>query len=252
MTKRRRPSPSSVIACLALFFAVAGGSAIALQGRNTVDSGDIKPKAVKTSDIANNAVTTRKLKNNHVRTADIQNGQVRRADLAPDESFHRVGAAGEPQFGNGGENDCFWSEVSQPPPVGDPFMEPAFYMDHQGIVRLTGAVVQTDGLGGDGACDDTQDAFVFTLPPAYRPPELMVFSSGLTDSGVLVAGTQILLGPGVTLPAGTVAVSGGTPPASAVLDGVSFRAAGTGVGLPRRGGTTRISAEMVEMIGLGD
>ena len=54
----RRPSPTTVIACLALFFAVAGGSAIALKGRNSVDSGDIKPKAVKTSDIANNAVTT--------------------------------------------------------------------------------------------------------------------------------------------------------------------------------------------------
>src|ERR671916_3119764 len=97
----RRPSPATVIACLALFFAL-GGSAIALQGRNSVNSGDIKPKAVKTSDIANNAVTTRKIKNNHVRAADIQNnavgtgeirnGQVRTGDIAPAENIHLVGA----------------------------------------------------------------------------------------------------------------------------------------------------------------
>ena len=72
----KRPNPTTVIACLALFFAVAGGSAIALQGRNSVDSGDIKKGNVKTSDIRNNAVTTKKIKNNHVRAADIQNNAV--------------------------------------------------------------------------------------------------------------------------------------------------------------------------------
>ena len=97
LKKLGRPSPAIVIACLALFFAVAGGSAIALQGSNTVDSGDIKPKAVKTSDIANNAVTTKKIKNNHVRAADIQNnavgtgeirnGQVRNGDIVPAEAL---------------------------------------------------------------------------------------------------------------------------------------------------------------------
>ena len=114
--KLGRPSPATVIACLALFFAVAGGSAIALPGRNSVDSGDIKPKAVKTSDIANNAVTTKKIKNNHVRAADIQNnavgtgeirdGQVRTGDLAAQEAFHLVGQPGEPAFSNGVEGDC--------------------------------------------------------------------------------------------------------------------------------------------------
>ena len=119
MTKKLgRPSPATVIACLALFFAVAGGSAIALQGRNSVDSGDIKPKAVKTSDIANNAVTTKKIKNNHVRAADIQNnavgtgeirnGQVRAANIAPAENVRLVGTPGNPTFATGGEGDCIW------------------------------------------------------------------------------------------------------------------------------------------------
>src|SRR6187455_2148954 len=94
----RRTNPSTVIACLALFFAVAGGSAIALKGKNTVDSGDIKKGQVKTSDLANNAVTTKKIKN----------GQVRPADLAADEAFHKVGTPGNPSFGNGGEGDCLW------------------------------------------------------------------------------------------------------------------------------------------------
>ena len=120
MRERRRPSPTTVIACLALFFAVAGGSAIALQGRNSVDSGDIKRLAVKVSDIANNAVTTRKIRKNHVRASDVQNdaigtgelrdGQVRVADLAPAEPMRLLGAVGQPSFGNGGQEDCRLAE----------------------------------------------------------------------------------------------------------------------------------------------
>ena len=245
---RSRPSPAVVIACIALFFAVAGGSAIALKGKNTVDSGDIKNKQVKTSDLANNAVTTKKIKGNAVRTSDIQNGQVRKADLAPDEAFRKVGTPGQPAFGNGGEGDCLWSELSQPG-IGDPFNEPAFYKDAHGVVRLTGAVQSLDGPGGDGACGDQQDNFIFTLPVGYRPPEIMAFSSLGTEQ-IVVVGAQDLVTPSGTLPAGTVALSG-APPTQLILDSVSFRAAGPGTGLPRKGADAHLSQEMTEMLGLG-
>ena len=46
----RRPSPAFVLATIALLVAL-GGSAIALPGKNSVDSGDIKNGQVKTKDM---------------------------------------------------------------------------------------------------------------------------------------------------------------------------------------------------------
>src|SRR5215212_4048281 len=226
----RRMSPSTVIACLALFFAVAGGSAIALKGRNTVDSGDIKKGQVKTSDLANNAVTAKKIKPNAVRTSDIRNGQVRKADLAPPEAFHRIGASGEPPFSNGGQNDCLWSKFTVP--GLDPFEAPGFYKDPFGQVHLTGALVNANGPGGDGACDadDINDSILFTLPPAYRPLKLDVLTAyqfdGATDgvAQLLVNGdTPFVNGPTI-IPAGAVipAELGGSPGNQVVLDGLNF------------------------------
>lgn len=60
---RGRLTFSNAASALALFLAVGGGSAFALAGRNTVDSGDIRNRQVKTADIANNAVTRAKIKN---------------------------------------------------------------------------------------------------------------------------------------------------------------------------------------------
>lgn len=51
MSKRlRRPSPALVIALIALFAALSG-AAIALPGKNTVDSGDVKKNTLKGKDI---------------------------------------------------------------------------------------------------------------------------------------------------------------------------------------------------------
>jgi hypothetical protein len=52
---RRLPSPALVVAIVALVAAL-GGSAVALQGKNTVKSNDIAPSAVKGKDIATGAV----------------------------------------------------------------------------------------------------------------------------------------------------------------------------------------------------
>jgi hypothetical protein len=59
---RRRPSPAMAVAFVALLAAVSG-TAVALPGRNTVDSGDLKRGAVKNVDIARGAVTGSKVRN---------------------------------------------------------------------------------------------------------------------------------------------------------------------------------------------
>ena len=247
LKKLGRPSPATVIACMALFFAIAGGSAIALQGRNTVDSGDIKPNAVKKSDIANNAVTTGKIKNNHVRAADIQNnavgtgeirnGQVRTADIAPAESIHLIGAPGEPAFGNGGEGDCIWSSA---PSIALPYayrLNPAgFFKDALGYVHLTGFLFPQSGPGGDGSCggaagETSEDTIAFVLPEGYRPlnDELRVGSGG----AAVIIGTTPLSDPPDFFPAGAVtAISPGGP---ILLDGTVFEPVGAAGGIPRRG-----------------
>jgi hypothetical protein len=51
---------SNIIGFIALFFAL-GGVAVALPGTNTVDSGDLRPGAVKSVDIRGSAVTGPKL-----------------------------------------------------------------------------------------------------------------------------------------------------------------------------------------------
>ncbi len=70
---RRHPSPAMVVAFVALLAALSG-TAIALPGTNTVDSGDIK----------NNNVRSKDIRNNNVRGTDIRTGAVASGDVADD------------------------------------------------------------------------------------------------------------------------------------------------------------------------
>ena len=76
----RRPTPAMAVAFVALVAALSG-TAIALPGRNTVDSGDIKNKQVKGKDLANNAVTGKKVKNGAVGSADVGNDSLTGDDI---------------------------------------------------------------------------------------------------------------------------------------------------------------------------
>jgi hypothetical protein len=71
----RRPSPAMGVAFVALVLAVSG-TAVALPGKNTVDSGDLKRNSVKGPDIARGAVTNTKLRNGAVSTAKLRNNAV--------------------------------------------------------------------------------------------------------------------------------------------------------------------------------
>jgi hypothetical protein len=77
--KLRKPSPSIVIACIALFVAL-GPSAYAVA--NTVFSTDIVDGEVKTPDLANLAVNNAKLGPNAVATGKVVDGSLGTADLA--------------------------------------------------------------------------------------------------------------------------------------------------------------------------
>jgi len=71
----RRPSPAMVVAFVALLAALSG-TAVALPGKNTVDSGDIKKANVKTSDIAKNAVISGKIKDGALLAKDFKAGEL--------------------------------------------------------------------------------------------------------------------------------------------------------------------------------
>ena len=237
-----RPSPATVIACLALFFAVAGGSAMALQGKNTVDSGDIKKGQVKTSDIANNAVTTKKIKANNVRSGDIANGQVRTADIARAEALHVVGPG---QLGTGGQNDCIWSTSDPAFPIPPfHFGSPGYYKDALGYVHLTGVLFPVDGPGGDANCggsgaEVSEDAIAFILPPGYRPANDVLSSGG--GGGAVVIGTTPLVSPSYSFPAGAVASPSTATPM--LLNGINFEPAGLAGGIPRRGADAPVAGD---------
>ncbi len=77
----KKPSPSMIVALVALFIALSGG-AYASVTLNQVRSVHIKNGEVKSVDLANNAVKRAKINNNAVNSAKIQNGQVTSADIA--------------------------------------------------------------------------------------------------------------------------------------------------------------------------
>jgi hypothetical protein len=85
----RHLSYSNVVASIALFVAL-GGSAVALEGQNSVNSGDIKNGAVKTEDINGDAVTGGKLEAEAVKSSDVANegltgGDVEDGSLTEDD-----------------------------------------------------------------------------------------------------------------------------------------------------------------------
>jgi hypothetical protein len=222
---RRRPTPASVIACIALFVSLGGVSYGVATG--FIDSREIKNNDIRTQDIRNNALRTQDLRNNDIRGVDIRNSTIRGRDVALDtltgkdiaesklekvpaaagadnaaklggnapgafapaqaEAVRVVGAAGQPPFESG--------YVAS----GAPDLPPGFWKDPFGTVHLQG-FAQGGPLGLSP---------IFTLPVGYRP-----------------AGTATYTVPGgavLTIEA-SGAVSGDS--GAAGLDGITFRAAG--------------------------
>ena len=69
-----------VVGYVAVFLALSG-TAMALPGTNTVDSGDIVPSGVTTPDLGLDAVAAARIADGTVASADLFDQQVRRVDL---------------------------------------------------------------------------------------------------------------------------------------------------------------------------
>jgi hypothetical protein len=78
---RSRLSSAHLVAVVALVFAIGGGSALALVGKNTVFSDDIKNGQVKKPDIRKGAVTKAKLAANAVNSAKVVDNSLKGADI---------------------------------------------------------------------------------------------------------------------------------------------------------------------------
>jgi hypothetical protein len=72
---------ANVMATIAVFLVLSGGTAVALTGSNTVFSDDIVNGEVKVADIGQGAVATDEIANGQVQAADIGDGEVRSADI---------------------------------------------------------------------------------------------------------------------------------------------------------------------------
>lgn len=225
----RRPSPSMVVALIALTVALAGtgyaavnlpkGSVGARQlQKNSVTKSKIRANAVTRTEIGKNAVTRAEIRKNAVTGIKIKDRSILGKDirvgsigkvpsatvadtangLAPLEALHLVGAAGEPQFAEEAGNVGLVAPDTLSQPVG-------FYKDHEGIVHL------------EGFAERGKDGFVFTLPPGFRP------QSGITQ--IFETGESLILIFGSNITIGGEDVSGKvlSDAATAVLSGISFR-----------------------------
>ena len=83
---------SNAVGYVAVFLALTG-SAAALQGRNSVNSGDIKPRNVKRSDLAPNSVDSTKVRNGALLGEDFAPGQL---PQGPQGATGPQGPAGSP------------------------------------------------------------------------------------------------------------------------------------------------------------
>jgi hypothetical protein len=76
----RHLSYSNAVASLAMFVAL-GGSAVALEGQNSVNSGDIKNGAVRTGDLNGDAVTGPKIEADAVKAGDVGDEELTGGDV---------------------------------------------------------------------------------------------------------------------------------------------------------------------------
>ncbi len=232
-----RPSHGTVVAYLALFLTLTGGTAFALSGSNTVFSDDIKDGEVKNPDIAGSAVGTGKVADESLLSGDLKNGEVKNPDIAADA----VGS------GKVVDNSLLGADINEsslnlaagawqsaplrPTLAGvwknfDANHNPAaFLRDRFGFVHLRG-VVDADGAQVGTHSDD---AHIFTLPAGYRPVKREVHPTLTNGALGRINVHGLAFG---SMPAGAVSIESPTTFANAKvwisLDGISFRCAPSG------------------------
>jgi hypothetical protein len=148
---------ANVMATIAVFLVLGGGSAVALNGSNTVQSDDLGPGAqVKAPDVAANAVNGSDVVDNSISGADVDESSLNVAA----EPLRFVGDTGQPTFRS--TTACRWSNF-------DPNFAPAsFRRDRLGFVHLLG-IVDSDHTRDHLCGESINDYTIFVLPPGFRP-----------------------------------------------------------------------------------
>ncbi len=229
----RRPSPSMVVALIALICALTGTAWAAL-GKNSVGTKQLKSSAVTTAKIKKEAVTSKKVKKHSLTgknidltklgtvpsaTTAVNANNAAHADsastaagLAPLEAVHFVGTPGQPPFVDASNVP---PEALEPPIPGVSLRSVGFYKDHEGIVHLEGSA-----LVGEG----TPYPIIFTLPIGFRPASktVLTFPNSEGEEVISIQGSNINSG-GTDYSGDVLLVNGGSDN-FASLNGISFRA----------------------------
>jgi hypothetical protein len=79
-----RPSPALIVAIVALVAAMSG-AAVALPGKNTVTSGDIKDAAVKSKDLKRDSVRSKAIKGKTVKGSDVEDDALKGKQIFEDK-----------------------------------------------------------------------------------------------------------------------------------------------------------------------
>jgi len=192
----RRPTYSNAISTVALFIVLAGGTAVALPGKNTVGSKDIRDGQVKPRDL-------KQPKQLRVKT----NPEASNDPCATG----RVGVLcgyRHPEVGYRG-----WRAV------GGQYAPPTVSRDGFGVVRLSGVV--------NGVVSSNQSDAILILPKRLRPATTLEFSVA-RDQLDPCSGTASCNAPADVVqvrPNGEVHRRGaGSAPDGVSLDGISYRA----------------------------
>jgi len=147
----RRPSGGMAVAFVALLAALSG-TAVALPGKNTVNSGDIKNGQVKSADIKNNSVVGKDIKNNSVRGKDIRSNTVRGSDISESSlgTVPTANTASNAQSLGGTSADAIKGAISKTLPFSFRLGDGA----SKTIVSYAGLVLNANCQIDDGANDD--------------------------------------------------------------------------------------------------
>lgn len=224
----RRPSPATVISCIALFVALGGVSYGVATG--SIDSREIADNTIRSKDVRNNNLTTRDIRNNTIRAIDIRNNTIRGRDIAPntltDGQINQskltevAGALDAARLGGLPPEAYVRAEALAVRRIEQSDLlpgfavhaisdfPPAYWKDASGVVHLEGNVARVSG---------TDPAAMFTLPPGYRPAGTARFvvapPSKDVDADATIQVVEIT-------PGGAVVAAD-----SFSLDGITFRAA---------------------------
>ena len=168
----RRPSPSMVIACIAL--------GVALSGTGIAATVALAPNSVGTLQIKANAVTTQKVKNGTLLRGDFKAGQVPRGPAGPPGAAGAAGPAGPAgAAGPAGPSDAYSRFLNGPVAVPGRADDAGQPVDSAGReVRHLGEGLAAATGSGNAICK------LVAGTELRREPVVHVLGAGLTDHPV--------------------------------------------------------------------